>query len=175
MRVMALGNVSPLLQWVDGGPYCAQERPIEGSSRHGEEIAVRPNIELKRSSPTSTSGAPKLVTPVTPTLSPSELAGDADRLTRTYAGMVNWPALLFSTQKNVTGGAPGSFGVEAPRKRIQEQSDFGPSPKSCYRKLTLTLLPFDNVIPRRTRNQIGFVLKSHLPLRRAGYDAGESA
>jgi hypothetical protein len=75
--------------------------------------------------------------------------------------MVNWPALLFSTQKNVTGGAPGSFGVEAPRKRIQEQSDFGPSPKSCYRKLTLTLLPFDNVIPRRTRNQIGFVLKSH--------------
>jgi hypothetical protein len=85
--------------------------------------------------------------------------------------MVNWPALLFSTQKNVTGGAPGSFGVEAPRKRIQEQSDFGPSPKSCYRKLTLTLLPFDNVIPRRTRNQIGSVLLVLIPGRRPLKDA----
>jgi hypothetical protein len=24
--MVALGNVSPLLQWVDFGPYCAQER-----------------------------------------------------------------------------------------------------------------------------------------------------
>src|ERR1017187_3417759 len=39
----------------------------------------------------------------------------AGRLSKTLGGMVNCPAPAFSTQKNVTAGAAGSFGADTPR------------------------------------------------------------
>ena len=43
--------------------------------------------------------------------------------------------------------------------------------KSCYRKSTLTLLPFDSMIPRRSRNQIVLYSKVSKMTNRQFHDA----
>src|SRR5947209_4278845 len=83
------------------------------------KFIVRPNSALKRSKPASTPGTMKRAPPVTPTLKPIVLAfavlADGGKLSSTFGGIVNCPALAFSTQKNATPGEPAWFGTDAPR------------------------------------------------------------
>jgi hypothetical protein len=41
---MALGNVSPLLQWVDFAPYCAQERHHLFQDKERELALIPPGV-----------------------------------------------------------------------------------------------------------------------------------